>query len=520
MDVFVARQAIFDRARQLYGYELLFRSNGDHNEFDGTGSVSATTQVIANSVLSIGLENIACGKKVFVNFDRALLMSGLHSMFAREDLVLEILESVEPDPEFLAACRALFDQGYTIALDDFVRHPRFEPLTEIAQVIKVDVQATDKAEQERLLHRYQPRGIAMLAEKVETREGFDWAHLAGYDFFQGYFFTKPLVVRGHQIPAAKLTCIHLLREMQETDLNYKRLQALISEDVSLSYNLLRYVNSARFQRSVEIHSIDHALAVLGESTIRSWVALAALPELARNKPGELVTLSLVRAYFCQRLAQLSGIREHHLGFLMGLFSLLDALIDLPLDEALSQAGVASAISGALLGTAREDDAFRNLYALMSRYEAGDWNAVNDFGESLKIGTSSITEAYAESTFWAYQVRQTSARKPNERRSVRHAAAGTLRILWRDHKGQERISNARLVNVSANGLQLLLAEPVPPSTVVTCNDSKLGIAGEGSVRYCNFSKGRYVVGIEFSGGTGWRDPFVVMLHESRIAGLKR
>src|SRR6185503_5477729 len=192
MDVFVARQAIFDRGRKLYGYELLFRSSGDRNEFDGSESGSATTQVIANSLLSIGLENMVCGKKAFVNFDRILLLSGLHSMIPREDLVLEILESVEPDPEFLAACRELYEKGYTIALDDFVRHPRFEPLTEIAKVIKVDMQATAKEEQLQILRIYQPRGIAMLAEKVETREEFDWAQIAGYDLFQGYFFTQPV----------------------------------------------------------------------------------------------------------------------------------------------------------------------------------------------------------------------------------------------------------------------------------------------------------------------------------------
>jgi len=420
MDVFVARQAIFDRARRLYGYELLFRSSGESNKFDGTDSVSATTQVIANSLLSVGLENIVCGKKMFVNFDRTLLMSGFHSMLSREDLVLEILETVEPDPEFLAACRELSEQGYTIALDDFVRHPRFEPLTEIARVIKVDMRATARDEQEQLLRIYQPRGIAMLAEKVETPEEFDWAQLAGYDLFQGYFFTRPVVLRGQQIPAAKLTCILLLREMQQPDLDFKRLRELISEDVSLTYKLLRYVNSVLFQRTVEIHSIGHALAELGESNIRCWIALAALPELAKNKPGELVTHSLVRGHFCQRLAQLSGIQDHHLAFLMGLFSLLDTLIDLPLDEALLQAGVARAISGALLGTAPEDDAFRNVYRLACLYEAGDWDAVKDFAEKLKIKTEGLCEAYAETTSWAHQVMHPSAQRqfPAERSAHR------------------------------------------------------------------------------------------------------
>lgn len=508
MDVFVARQAIFDRSRQLYGYELLFRSDGERNEFDGTDSGSATTQVIANSLLSIGLENMVCGKKAFVNFDRILLMSGLHSMIPRQNLVLEILESVEPDPEFLAACRELYDQGYTIALDDFVRHPRFEPLTEIAKVIKVDMQATAKKEQEQLLRIYRPRGIAMLAEKVETREEFDWALDAGYDYFQGYFFTKPVIVRGQQIPAAKLSCINLLREMQETDLDFCRLRILISEDVSLSFKLLRYVNSALFpfRRSGKIHSIDQALAALGETSIRCWVAMAALPALAKNKPGELVTHSLVRARFCERLAQLSGIQECHLGFLMGLFSLLDALIDLPLDKALHLAGVAPVISEALLGTAREDDGFRNVYRLAYHYETGDWDSVKDSAKKLKIKTSAIGEAYAESTLWAQQSLHATARRTNSRSKVRHATDEPLRIVWEDQAGKEKVSDTRLVNVSAEGLQLVIAEQVPVSAGVTCNDPKLGISGKGSVRYCNSFQGKYLVGIEFSGGTGWREPF--------------
>jgi len=165
VDVFVARQPIFDRKGQLYGYELLFRSDLDNNEFDGSEAASATMQVIANSIFSIGLENLVCGKKAFFNFNRTLLMGGLLSILPKESVVVEILESVEPDAEIVTACRELYAQGYTIALDDFVRDPRFEPLTEIAKLIKVDMRATAKTEQEHLLRTYPPRGIAMLAEK-------------------------------------------------------------------------------------------------------------------------------------------------------------------------------------------------------------------------------------------------------------------------------------------------------------------------------------------------------------------
>lgn len=505
MDVFVARQPIFDRARQLYAYELLFRADDVHNEFDATESGSATTQVIANSLLTIGLENVACGKKVFINFDYSLLMGGLHSIFPPEAIVLEILESVEPTDELIAACRELDQQGYAFALDDFVGHPSWEPLTQIAKLIKVDMRSTAKPEQERLLRTYRPRGIAMVAEKVESHEEFEWALRAGFDYFQGYFFARPAVLRGHQIPAAKINCLRLLQEMQFADLNFERLGSIVSADLSLSYKLLRYVNSALFARHGEIHSISHSLARLGEDAIRHWSALAALPILAKDKPGELVTHSLVRAHFCERLAQLANVSEHSRGFLMGLFSLLDALIDVPLEEALQQAGVGPAISGALLGTEGQAGPLRDVYTLVREYEAGDWKAVSASASRLGIKASSIGEAYSESTLWAQQALHGTSRKANSRRKPRHTVQGTLHVLWDDGTGRERVTVAHLLNVSVDGLQLQLEERIPVRTAVSCNAPKVGISGRGLVRYCNPSKGKYLVGLEFTNGTGWREP---------------
>jgi len=505
MDVFVARQPIFDRTRQLYAYELLFRSGDVHNEYDGTDSGSATKQVIANSLLSIGIENVACGKKVFLNFDQGLLLGGLHAMLPRETTVLEILESVEPNDELIAACQDLSDQGYTFALDDFVGEARFEPLTRIAKLIKVDMRTTAKPEQERLLRTYQPRGIAMVAEKVETHEEFEWAMSAGYDYFQGYFFARPAVLRGHQIPAAKVNCLRLLREMQSADLDFDRLHAIISADLSFSYKLLRYVNSALFARQGEIHSINHSLAILGEDAIRHWVALAALPVLAKDKPGELVTHSLVRARFSERLAQLANIKEHGRGFLMGLFSLLDALMDVPLEEALREAGVGPAISGALLGTAGQSTPLRDIYMLVCHYEAGDWKAVSEAASKLAIKPCTISEAYSESTLWAQQSLHGTVRKNNSRRKVRHGVQGPIQVLWEDSTGREQITMAQLLNVSVGGLQLQLTERIPVRTAVFCNAPKMGVSGRGVVRYCNPSKGKFLIGLEFSNGTGWRDP---------------
>jgi c-di-GMP-related signal transduction protein len=400
MEVFVARQAIFDRKRQLYAYELLYRSNSVRNEFDGTAADVATRQVISSALLSIGLENILCGKKAFLNFDHRLLSDGMHLSLPRQAIVIEILETVEPTADLIALCQSIHDQGYSIALDDFVSKPQFEPLTHIAKLIKVDLQATPREEQERLLRTYQPRGITMLAEKVETNEEFEWARQAGYDLFQGYFFARPVIVSGRQIPAVKAACLRLLRESQRPELDFVRLEALIKDDVSLTFKLLRYANSALFARRERTSSIGRALLVLGENGVRRWIALATLPALATSKPGELITLSIVRARFCERLAQLGGFAQHGEAFMMGMFSLLDALIDCPLDEALREVELERGVTDALLGIASQQDRLATIYRLARRYELGDWDEIEGLSRDCEVPAVAVGAAYVESTLWA------------------------------------------------------------------------------------------------------------------------
>jgi EAL and modified HD-GYP domain-containing signal transduction protein len=503
VDVFVARQPIFDRQRRLYAYELLYRAQSSQSAFDEIDRATATAQVIGNTLLTIGLENLLCGKKAFINFERGLLLGGLHAVLSPEVLVIEILESVKADAEVLAACGKLCEQGYALALDGFVSDPQREPLARLAKFIKVDLAATPRPEQERLLRTYRPLGIAMVAQKVETQEESDWALAAGYDYFQGYFFARPETVTGRRIPAAKLTCLRLLAEIQQVGPNFERLQTLISADVWLPYSLLLYVNSALFARAAEIRSIAHAMAVLGEEGIRHWAVLAALPVLAKNKPGELVTVSLVRARFCELLARLARIVPHDLAFLMGLFSLLDALTDFPLPEALDKVHAAPAITGALTGTAPPGDPHLKLYQLACRYEAGDWDAVKALAATLDIQPSPIVEAYARDTFWAQQALHATFRRINTRRYVRQSATGELRLLWEDRPGSEGFIPAKLMNASAEGLQLLISEKLPVPSYVSCNDPKLGISGRGRVRYCNYVKGKHLIGVEFRGGIGWR-----------------
>lgn len=425
MDAILARQAILDRQRKLYGYELLFRSNAATNTFDGTEAAAATMQVLSTMMMSLGVNKLLSGKKAFINFDHRLLLDNMHLTLPRESIVIEILETVVPTQDLVTLCQGIQQQGYCLALDDFVDTPDLAPLTRAANVIKVDMRVTSQKEQQRLIRAYQPRGILMLAEKVESYTEFEWARRAGYDLFQGYFFARPVLVHGQQIPAVMTNCLQLLREVQQATLDFRRLERLIEGDVSLTYKLLRYANSALFQRR-SARSISSSLVALGEDNIRRWVILATLPMLATNKPSELVKLSLARARFCERLSELAGFGSPHEAFLMGLFSLLDALIDQPLDEALGCVNLGEDVAAALLGIAPDEAFLVKLYELIRVYELGDWEAVERLSQRCGLSSATVGETYVASIDWADQVCQ-SPGSPETECSSRPAATLGSRV---------------------------------------------------------------------------------------------
>jgi EAL and modified HD-GYP domain-containing signal transduction protein len=403
MDVLVARQAIFDRERRVYGYELLFRSNAARNEFDGTEGGLATQQVLANSLLVIGLEHLVGTKKAFVNFGRAPLLQGWHASLPRESTVIELLETVEPDAEVLEACRKLRAEGYQIALDDFVFRPECECLLDVADLVKIEIQSAPRPEQKLLVRSCKARGLQVLAERVETYEEFEWARQAGYDYFQGYFFARPVVVKGRQIPAAKVHCLRLMQEAQRPELDFERLEMLILEDVALSYQLLRYVNSPLFALTSHIRSIRQALLFFGETELRKWIVLATLARTAEDKPSELIRHSLVRARFCESVARLARKHQEQSAFLTGLFSLLDALMDRPLEETLSGMCLAPEISMVLSGQAPASDFLAAVYQLARAYEIGDWQRVEELATQVGVPVPSLGEEYCAAAGWAAQI---------------------------------------------------------------------------------------------------------------------
>jgi len=399
---FVARQPIFDRDQNIYGYELLFRS-GLENYFRCMHADQASSSVIADSFLLFGVRSLTQGRKAFINFTRKLITSQSATLLPREQVVMEVMENIQPDDQVIAACRALKQQGYLIALDDFVFSENLKPLIDLADIIKVDFLATPALVRKHLVQSYARRGIIMLAEKVETHEQFHEALELGYKYFQGYFFSKPEIVSRSDVPAYKHHYLLLLQEINRPEPDFVKLEDVIKRESSLCYKLLRYLNSAAFAFSREITSIRHALSLIGVEEVRKWASLLVLAGLGEDKPSALVLGSIFRAKFCEDLAPAAGLANRAMDlFLMGLLSMMDAIVERPMSEILSELAISTDIKIALL-QARAQNLFRAIYELVLAYERGDWERISRLAAAMRANEDRIAEAYLAAVKWSQEV---------------------------------------------------------------------------------------------------------------------
>lgn len=399
MDIFVARQPIFDQQQNVYAYELLFRSSLA-NVFTHADPNQASSTVMSNSFFMMGIDTVTGGKKAFLNLTHDLLVQEYVTLLPKEVAVVEILETVDPTPEVVASCKKLKAAGYLIALDDFVDKAEYAPLLELADIIKVDVLATNAEEQHALMRRLTSKRLRFLAEKVETHEAFQAAVKLGYTYFQGYFFSKPTILTGKDVPAFKLHYINILRELQKEDLNFRKLEELIKKEMSLTYKLLRYINSAAFALRQKIDSIQRALMLLGEREVRRWLSLLVMAGMGKDKPVELVLQATIRAKFCELLAPKAGMAQRAQDFFfLGLFSLIDAILERPLADALAGMPIADDIKDALLG---EDNFCRDLYECVLAYEQGAWERLPSLASRIGVDEGETPALYAEAVQWTQQ----------------------------------------------------------------------------------------------------------------------
>ena len=402
-DVYVARQPILDVNRRVYAYELLFRSGLDDLCFPDVDPNEASLQVLHNAFVTLGVDRMLSGRLAFVNVGGDLLLSGGLQALPSDRMVLELLETIEVTDAVVEACRDLKQRGFVLGLglDDFVYEKKWDPLIELADIVKVSFRNTPPAERERLARWLRPRGLQLLAEQIETRDEFDEAVELGYVYFQGYFLFRPETVAGREIRGFKLTYLRLLQAISTPELLRDEVEALIKRDASLSHMLLRYLNSASFPWRGPIESIGHALQLLGNDNLRHWAALLALGAVGQDKPQALLVASAVRGRFCEALAPLTRF-EHRAPelFLLGVLSLLDALLDRPMSEALEPLHLAPQLVDALTGGASE---LRGVLDLVVAYERADWRGVAAAARGIGVPHHLLPQLYLGAVEWAAEL---------------------------------------------------------------------------------------------------------------------
>lgn len=396
VEVYLARQPIFSRRKELFAYELLFRSSMSGG-FPGIDGDQATSRLLSSGFFTTGIEKISGGKPCFINFTQELLEQGIPAMLPRKKVVVEVLENVKPTSTVVTACQELARKGYTIALDDFVFANDLLPLVELAHIIKFDFRLTPPEELRTQLGRL-PRRIKLLAEKVETHEEFAAARDLGFTYFQGYFFSRPEVLRSKDIAPSKLNLFNLLMAVNRRDIDFNAIERMIAPDVALAFKLLRYINSAYYSLASEVKSVRQAIVYLGEKGTRQFVSLVATAELASDKPGELIRASIVRARLCELLAGCAGQGADTADlFLLGLFSLLDAMLDMPMAHLLHNLPVAEEIKLALVDNSGP---FVPYLQASVDYEQGRWNDCCRIIQHLGISQEEMVSAYLEALSWA------------------------------------------------------------------------------------------------------------------------
>lgn len=400
-DIYLARQPIFDAYRQVHGYELLYRASAE-NRFTETDGDRATSSVIARTFLSLGLDNVTGGKLAFINFPRQLLVEGVATALPHDRVAIEILEDVEPNAELLQAVERLKVAGYTVALDDFVLlKPEYEPLLALADVVKVDWRAADAKSREAIARRFSQHGPNLLAEKVETEAEFQEAVALGYRYFQGFFFAHPQMVSAREVPAFKLTYLRLMKEIQRPSLDFDAIERIVKTESTLLHWVLKRVNSAAFGFRSRVNSIRQALLALGEQELRKWVSLFCIAGMGEDRPQELLVQSYVRAYLCEELANRSpSSRYRGEAFLVGMLSLLDAVIGRPLPELLRELPLSPEARSALL---ENKGPLSTMLACTVAYERADWEQVAAAAELLDLPIGEISAGYFEAIAQAQEV---------------------------------------------------------------------------------------------------------------------
>ena len=395
-NIFVGRQPIYNANLGVYGYELLFRSGQQNAAVMGNVSAEgATSTTIINSFLEIGLEKLVGKRFAFINLTKQFLLDENALPFTHDQVVLEVLEDIELNDDVLQALKRLKARGFTIALDDYIYNPSHKPVVEIADLIKIDIMQLDQKQliqHVKILNKYPAK---LLAEKIETMEEFEFCLKLGFDFFQGYFLSKPRIIKSQSLPTNKLAVLNLLSVLQDSESDIEDLEEAISFDVSISYKILKLINSSFYNLSRKVESIRQAIVIIGRNQLRSWASMMAMASL-EDRPSEVIHIAMVRGKMCELLAEQAGITHTETYFTVGLFSALDILMEREIPELIEPLPLSDEIVQGLLH--RKGDMGAALNCTLA-YEASDFENV----KFKELSSNDIFVANVEAVSWANMV---------------------------------------------------------------------------------------------------------------------
>lgn len=391
-NLFIARQAIYDRNLKVMGYELLYR-NSESNSATFTDHTQATCDTIINSFMNIGIERLVGSAQAFINLPEAFITDEKLTPVLKEQSILEIMDNIKPSSKLINGLERLKSNNFKIALDGFSFSEDKIPFLLLADYVKIDINNKSESDIRQQLKQLSQYELKLIAQKVESHELYTFCRDLDFDFFQGFFFSQPQIIRQKNVPSNKLVIIKLLNKLQNPELNFEELESILAQDVGLSYKLLRYINSAAFALRNEVHSIKEAIILLGIQNIKNWISLILMTKVIDAKPSELIATALVRGKMCELLAERYNPELTPNMFIIGLFSVLDTIMDTPMDELLDTVTLSSPVKMALLDQQGEAG---EIYQHVLHYEHFKWKELD---KSI-IDNHIFTEDYIAAVEWA------------------------------------------------------------------------------------------------------------------------
>ncbi len=402
MDAYVARQPIFDRKKKIFAYELLFRNSLD-NFMPRVDEDMASSQILSSAYYTIGIDKITSGKRAFINFTQNLLEDMIPLFFPKTTTVVEILENVKPSIKIIDSLRKIRENGHIIAIDDFIFTKESIQLLHYVDIIKIDFKATPPEIARSIIDKVNNAGFKalFLAEKIETNEEFQKALEMGFTYFQGYFFCRPEIIKGKQISTNQISLIRIMAEVNSPDFDISKVEKLIARDVNLSFKLLKYMNSAYFKRMKEISTIREALFLMGTDEVKKFVTLMAISQMNASKPDAIIYTSAFRGKFCELCCRLSSRNDcpEEL-FTLGIFSLIDAILDQTMESIMKQLPLAPRIKEALV---ERKGCMAGYIRLTEAYELADWTTASEYSRILEINEKELPAMYIDACSWSAEV---------------------------------------------------------------------------------------------------------------------